>query len=140
MTSYELAEILEDPGNRRKMNQIPTFEKIFCGKEFGFCLDPFGNAWAFGQGRKGQLGTGSKEGSTSCPINISKGSRRWKFKQISCYDTHVVGLTMDNELYCWGDASEGKMAQMEYRVFPRPTPIHKSHFETEYVYRNDIKY
>ena len=84
----------------------PAFVSVTAGSAHfcGIDSDAYINCW--GDGRWGQLGTGTTTSSEMTPVRIAT-SRR--FRQVVAGSTHSCALTLDGETYCWGSDLTGVM-------------------------------
>ncbi|KRX02540.1 Regulator of chromosome condensation 1/beta-lactamase-inhibitor protein II [Pseudocohnilembus persalinus] len=75
-----------------------------------FLLDNKDELWGFGYGLQGQIGNGRISMNVEKPFNLSRFLNR-QFVDVQAGGTHTIGITNKNQLFVWGDASEGYLGQ-----------------------------
>lgn len=78
---------------------------ISAGLDHACALAEDGEAYCWGQGRHGQLGTGSTA-DTDVPAPVRSPER---FRQISAGGTHTCAVGVSGALYCWGGNWHGQI-------------------------------
>ncbi|AKU90997.1 regulator of chromosome condensation, RCC1 [Vulgatibacter incomptus] len=63
------------------------------------CLLQNGEVWCWGSNAYGQLGTGASGANVYAPVQSTFGLA---FRSLSAGEDHTCGVTVDDELYCWG--------------------------------------
>jgi len=86
------------PGGRQ-------FRRIAVERFHGCGLTDAGEALCWGDNGFGQLGTGSRDGSTT-PVAVKGGLT---FQVLSAGAFHTCGLTADGAAYCWGFGTWGQL-------------------------------
>ena len=82
-----------------------TFTSLVAGLEHTCGLTDRGEAYCWGNGRAGQLGSGSV-GLTSAPARVASGL---SYLTLAAGARHTCGLTTGRSIYCWGDNSFGQL-------------------------------
>jgi alpha-tubulin suppressor-like RCC1 family protein len=105
----------------------PTFVSIAAGSAHFCAVDSDGDIHCWGDGRWGQLGSGSTESSDVVPVRIASFQR---FRQVVAGATHTCALTTDGYAYCWGSDNGGVMGDASIRerclglaCSTRPMPV-----------------
>ena len=78
------------------------------------------NLWSCGYGTDGGTGTGSTSTFTS-PVQVSPPAVQWK--AVACGYHSGFGITVDNSLYSWGNASLGQLGQGSTTNISTPTKV-----------------
>lgn len=96
------------PASPAAIHPVPgriAFKQIVAGRHFtcGLALD--GTAWCWGDGTLGELGNGTRAGS-SAPSPVSG---NLVFSSLAAGDQHVCGLSSANEVWCWGRGDAGQL-------------------------------
>jgi len=87
-------------------------------------LDDQGQAWGWGLGSSGQLGSGNLNNS-SVPVSVTGNH---SFVQIACGTDHAVGLKENGECWAWGDSYRGKLGDgVSTTDKPDPVLVHGDH-------------
>ena len=84
---------------------LPKIKQISCGMHFAICLDYEGFIWAFGQNKKGQLGTGNTT-NFNVPqqiLNIPP------VLSVACGYEHTLIITNDDNLWSCGSNVHGQL-------------------------------
>ena len=83
-----------------------------------------GQAWCWGEGSNGELGTGSFELDSDVPVAVAGGMQ---FVSISVGGTRFSGtvcaITVEGRGYCWGDNSNGQLGTGTTTRSSVPVPI-----------------
>jgi alpha-tubulin suppressor-like RCC1 family protein len=82
-------------------------------------LDSSGVASCWGDGRRGELGTGKKRGS-DIPVPVAGGL---VFATLSAGGFYTCGVTRDGGLYCWGSNDQGQLGDGSTRDRAEPTLV-----------------
>ncbi len=108
----------------------PTLQSISVGREHACGLTPSGEAFCWGYSDHGELGDGQSTGPDSCspfnhpcalaPVAVSGGLT---FKSISAGGWRTCGVTIADEVYCWGDNTRGDLGVGYSRGPSQCTPI-----------------
>jgi alpha-tubulin suppressor-like RCC1 family protein len=97
-----------------KVSKVLITSPIVVGLSAGdshFCyLDRNGQPYCWGNGEKGQLGTGESEGRPNIPqpVQMRQVTGR-KFIQVGGGVYHTCGLTSQGKAYCWGHDKYGQL-------------------------------
>lgn len=85
-----------------------TFIAISAGGDVSCGIVTDGSAYCWGDGRAGQLGTGSEETAKvwNEPVKVSDVE---DFISISNGESHTCGLTRSGTAYCWGSRAKGRI-------------------------------
>ncbi|XP_023381376.1 X-linked retinitis pigmentosa GTPase regulator isoform X4 [Pteropus vampyrus] len=86
-------------------NDIPTY--LACGDEHTAIITGNNKLYMFGSNNWGQLGLGSR--STVSKPTCVKALKPEKVKFAACGRNHTLVLTVDGNLFMWGDNSEGQI-------------------------------
>jgi len=81
------------------------FETITTGSDHTCALTVGGDAYCWGLGQAGRLGTGSSENQSE-PQLVAGGLQ---FNVISAGTTHTCALALDATAYCWGNGALGQL-------------------------------
>lgn len=87
------------------------FKKIYAGPNNSSCaLSTDGEAYCWGLGTLGQLGNGINANS-NIPVKVDRSALtgQSKFKDIAVGNTHACALSIDAQVYCWGQAGQGRL-------------------------------
>jgi serine/threonine-protein kinase len=86
------------------------------------CVTPAGEAYCWGSGTFGQLGTGVAPLASSVPVAVSGGL---VFTAISVGKSvdHTCAVTPDPVAYCWGRNNEGQLGDGTTTNRPAPTRV-----------------
>ena len=82
------------------------FHSVIASTQFTCGLTMQHLAYCWGSNYLGLLGNGSTTRFVAHPVPVLGGLR---FRQLSPYGIHVCGVTMDHQIYCWGDNSRGQL-------------------------------
>ncbi|HEX6558943.1 MAG TPA: hypothetical protein VF021_05755 [Longimicrobiales bacterium] len=77
---------------------LRTYTDVTTGGDHTCAIDDAGQAWCWGRGADGELGTGS----TANQFTPAKVASDVAFKQISAGDAHTCALAVDGRIFCWG--------------------------------------
>jgi alpha-tubulin suppressor-like RCC1 family protein len=88
-------------------NSKGSFRVLAAGASHGCGLGPFASltAWCWGSNAHGELGTGTRDSSTS-PIHVGGGL---SFVRISAGGDHTCGIDSTAAAYCWGANASGQL-------------------------------
>ena len=92
--------------------QIPNsvgWKRVSVGRQYygsGYvcAIDRAGALWCWGDNAYGQLGIGTRGGSSTTPQRVGVGT---DWVDVSAGDTHACALKTDGSLWCWGDSAQG---------------------------------
>ena len=84
-----------------------VFRSLTAGKSFTCGVTADGQAYCWGLGNEGQLGTGSRASTKSVGPALVAGGLR--FETLSAGTNHACGLTVEGRAYCWGGGTEGQL-------------------------------
>lgn len=96
-----------------------TYERITAGTEHTCGLTVGGEAYCWGLGRDGRLGTGSTE-NTAEPARAGDGMF---FSDLSAGETHTCAVGLDGTAHCWGDGSLGQLGTGGVDASDVPVPV-----------------
>ncbi len=83
-----------------------VFTSISAGAEHTCGLKANGEAWCWGSGTWGKLGTGAAVGPTPAPVQVVGGLT---FARIEAGGDHTCGLTTSGAAWCWGANFSGQL-------------------------------
>jgi chromosome segregation ATPase len=97
-------------------------ESAVCGSQHTLALSSDGQVFSFGRGAEGQLGLGEsvREGLTPALIT---GLSAVDVREVAAGRNVSVALTMDGQVYTWGDGRAGQLGQLDYSVRWEPTEV-----------------
>jgi alpha-tubulin suppressor-like RCC1 family protein len=98
-----------------------TFRSITAGSEHTCALTNDGVAYCWGEASRGRLGTGDAPAAarrTPAPV---AGSLR--FAQVSAGGQHTCGVTVDEQIYCWGFGGFGQLGNGGVTDHPAPVRV-----------------
>lgn len=82
-------------------------EEVAAGNTFTCARDAGGEAWCWGTGWDGQLGTGSASPSeTAMPVKVTGGHT---FTALNAGQSHACGVDDEGRIFCWGSNSWGQL-------------------------------
>ena len=82
----------------RPIPELLNIKRISCGDTHSLAIDHEKTLFLWGEGWKGQLGSGSKENAYSPTPLLSN----LKWKRAACGSSHTVALTAQGRVYHWG--------------------------------------
>ncbi|WP_376695728.1 RCC1 domain-containing protein [Wenzhouxiangella sp. EGI_FJ10305] len=107
--------------------------QVTTGREHTCAATKDGDAWCWGQGNAGQLGNGESgfDASSSIPVRIRRNEANslTNVFNVSAFDSSTCAVVSDggqNQGYCWGSASSGRLGNGEFSgnfVFPQQIRI-----------------
>ncbi len=100
----------------RVSEALVPLKKITLGNNFSCALDINGYLWCWGD-NSDHIITGPSIKFTSHPTPVSWVEDK-KFKDISAGSDHICGITVDNELLCWGDNSKYQLGVTNVTYYP----------------------
>ena len=77
-------------------------------------------AYCWGRGSDGELGTGAPLGASPTPVLVQGGLQ---FRQISVSGAHTCAVTTGNRAYCWGDNFDGAVGDGTTTDRRAPVPV-----------------
>ena len=90
----------------------PAFSMVATGFSHSCAVSTQSDAYCWGSNSDGQLGTGGSIWSiVSAPALVSGGL---KFTRVAAGSVHSCGLTIDGDIYCWGQGSKGKLGNAAF--------------------------
>ncbi|KAG8454246.1 hypothetical protein GDO86_000766 [Hymenochirus boettgeri] len=100
-------------GNTNSLEQIGSLEThtivdISCGANHSVAVCDEGNVFTWGDGSKGQLGTGKFPLKNMTPKKIT-GLFNTKILQVSCGNFHTISLSEDGRVFSWGQNTNGQL-------------------------------
>lgn len=95
------------------------FRAVTTGGRHTCALTEAGEAYCWGMGRFGQLGTGSRS-NAAVPVEVVGGLR---FREISAGGTHTCAVTSSGEGYCWGGNWHGQLGEGTLASRSRPVRV-----------------
>jgi alpha-tubulin suppressor-like RCC1 family protein len=84
-----------------------AFRSLTAGKSFTCGVTADREAYCWGLGNEGQLGTGSRASTKSGGPALVAGGLR--FETLSAGTNHACGLTVEGLAFCWGSGSSGQL-------------------------------
>jgi alpha-tubulin suppressor-like RCC1 family protein len=89
------------------MSNTPNFSLrgVSTGQQHACAIDTSSNAYCWGEGAAGRLGTGNQSDALG-PTLVIGGLR---FKAVAAGYLHSCAIGTDNALYCWGDNAYGQL-------------------------------
>ncbi|HEY0155331.1 MAG TPA: hypothetical protein VGB92_25175 [Longimicrobium sp.] len=101
------------------------FKSVSLGGSHACGVDIEGRGYCWGEAMGGRLGISGAGGYlvVTVPTEVSGGLR---FKSIGAGSSHTCGLTVESEIYCWGEANHGRLGtvlQSSPMVFFESVPI-----------------
>lgn len=86
---------------------VPAMDRIAAGGDHSCALTPGGEAWCWGDSKRGQLGNADvEEGEFTPPVQVSDAH---DFKNLSLGWDHTCGVTTSGEVLCWGYNGHGQV-------------------------------
>lgn len=95
------------------------FRAVMAGARHTCALTEEGEAYCWGMGRFGQLGTGTDR-DAAVPTPVAEGLR---FVQLSAGGTHTCGIASSGKGYCWGGNWHGQLGDGTLRSRNAPVPV-----------------
>jgi alpha-tubulin suppressor-like RCC1 family protein len=98
------------------------FVFLTAGTDHTCALTRVGWAFCWGSNEHGQLGDGSKRSRYAPrPVQPAMGGTQLSFSTLSAGGTHTCGVTVRQQLYCWGDNTFGQLGDgtSQSRVVPQ---------------------
>jgi alpha-tubulin suppressor-like RCC1 family protein len=101
-------------------------QKIAAGSDHTCVIDPFGEAWCWGDNRFGQLGTG--EGATQLSelyrpqAQVDLSGVGAAASELEIHLNTSCAITSDDAVYCWGLGTEGQLGDGQSRA-SHPAPV-----------------
>jgi alpha-tubulin suppressor-like RCC1 family protein len=99
-----------------------TFQSIAAGGTHTCALTTAGDAYCWGQGTYGQLGTGVAPFSTDVPVAVT-GGITFVALSVGLSSEHTCGVTPDTVTYCWGYSLYGQVGDGTTTNRPAPTRV-----------------
>lgn len=78
-----------------------------CKGNISAAIDKSGKLYTWGRSKFGLLGNGYSDNINS-PTLVDT-LKDLKFKAVACGNYHMAAITVDGELYCWGNSDHGKL-------------------------------
>jgi len=97
----------------------PAFVQVSGGASHTCGITGAGEAWCWGLGDNGQLGTGDNA-NRSLPARVSGGL---VFRQISAGGFYTCGVTTDHEIWCWGANFNGALGDGTFQRRFEPVQV-----------------
>lgn len=95
------------------------FRALTTGGRHTCALTKAGEAYCWGMGRFGQLGTGSRS-NAAVPVKVAGALR---FREISAGGTHTCAVATSGEGYCWGGNWHGQLGDGTLASRSRPVRV-----------------
>jgi alpha-tubulin suppressor-like RCC1 family protein len=99
------------------------FSSVSAGWRHTCALDPRGRAWCWGHNGWGQLGSGTRTGSSESRAVAG----RHPFMRVYAGMLHSCGLTEAGDAYCWGDNGYGQLGDGTTRNSAVPSGVAGGH-------------
>lgn len=96
-----------------RFSQISAGLLVTCGVAEG------GQAYCWGSNDRGQLGNGTVGGNSNVPLAVMGATR---FQSISVGHFVVCGVSVEQDAFCWGSGTFGRLGTGEENQGPIPTP------------------
>ncbi len=90
--------------NPAQIGAETTWTEMALGSRFSCGLQADKTVWCWGSNLFGQTGTGDNS-----DVLVPKKVEIENVKQIKAASSHVCALTFSDEIYCWGDATQGAL-------------------------------
>ena len=84
---------------------------VACGAAHTCAASVEGKVFAWGEGSKGQLGTGSTNWALK-PLPVA-GLENERVLQLACGHSHSAALTAGGRLFTWGDGDNGQVRSLD---------------------------
>jgi len=75
--------------------------KIACGDFHCLAVNEFGDVFAWGRGRSGQLGDGSRRPMQKIPLRVAHLEHE-RIIDVACGSSHCLAVTQEGDVYQWG--------------------------------------
>lgn len=89
-----------------------TFAHISGGRDYTCALTPEGQMYCWGSNQVGQFGDGASAPALNVPQPVPAGTGHL-WKTVATGDSHLCGLTLKGEAYCWGASDVGQLGAGE---------------------------
>ncbi|CAG0919502.1 unnamed protein product [Notodromas monacha] len=109
----QLNESNSSGGDGKRHVMLPDEERavdVSCGGSHTIILTATGRVFGFGDNERGQLGLDKVVSSCPDPAEIL-GLTDQKVVQISCGERHSAAITINGQLFTWGDRGYGKLCE-----------------------------
>jgi alpha-tubulin suppressor-like RCC1 family protein len=97
-----------------------TVKHISAGFYHTCAVDESNAGWCWGDNGDGQLGTGSRTYTKNVPTAMA-GGLEWH--AITAEEEHSCGVTITNEIYCWGSNAYGQLGVPSLPSSPVPVKV-----------------
>lgn len=95
-----------------------------CGGNFTILMDDRGKLYSCGLNSSGQLGIGSTTASTSvCEVGSTDEVKAIRYKKISVGNQHVLAIDTDDNLWSWGEGTQGRLGSGSTSDLKLPTQV-----------------
>lgn len=85
-----------------------VWQAVAAGRDFTLALDTLGRLWGWGANGYGQLGLGHTN-RVDGPVRAPTSERPIQWQTLVAGSSHALALTVDGELYAWGDGRSGQL-------------------------------
>ncbi len=111
----------ETPSVPVNVDDSTDYTVIAAGYQQSCGIDDSDTLYCWGDGSRGQLGTGDSEGSdTPKPVDTPDGER---FQSVSVGEEFGCAIDTHGRIYCWGDGNRGRLATGSEEQEMSPVPI-----------------
>ncbi|MBI0071407.1 InlB B-repeat-containing protein [Bifidobacterium apousia] len=103
-----------------------SYIQVSAGYGFSLALGSDGNAYAWGDNSRGQLGKGTAGGTDTIPVQVKKPSGAgtdFAYTQVSAGGYHSLAVGKDHQAYAWGDRSNGGQVGDGNTTGNAPAPV-----------------
>ncbi|MDT7510603.1 InlB B-repeat-containing protein [Bifidobacterium sp. H6bp9] len=103
-----------------------AYTQVSAGYGFSLALGSDGNAYAWGDNGRGQLGKGAADGTNTTPVQVKKPSGAgtdFAYTQVSAGGYHSLAVGKDHQAYAWGDRSNGGQVGDGNTTGNAPAPV-----------------
>lgn len=94
------------------------YQAVSAGLRHTCALDGLGEAWCWGLGRWGQLGTGD-DASRPSPARVGGG---WRFQALEAGWQHTCGVS-GTAIVCWGEGADGQLGDGDQALRRSPVAV-----------------
>ncbi len=96
-----------------------AYRMLAAGSQHTCGIATDGTGWCWGENDAGQLGNGSRSGSTT-PVGV-RGDLQ--FRALAAGEKHTCGIAADGRVHCWGDGFSGQLGIRIRESANQPRPV-----------------